>query len=442
MAITPDQDTMSDSNGAEGSKTVGFSDLSLELRDQIYRELLYQPIGYGAARRRRKFETSILRVNKQIHQEASRVLYEENAWVVFEIRSLSGWELDIPTDRYLIKTSGDILRRGRLAFGGNPSLRLRIQVCNLRLFEVKHYVIVPLEWVRDMTRCFVHGDISHYDVYPEHDEFAVHFHENLKHESRRRMAMEFLELIRGVRKAEVYGLPSPSLGASLAKRMRTPLKSIDELIDRTSMYIHRAELMLAQSDFYLAEELYNHGYDSSIWAFRPGSMTDVTPAKSKLFDSKLHESLEGSAVCSLRHGDSYHACRKLKDYILEDSEDYILYDSELSYSQKATGLYYYGLASLAAGSDNEALYGFVLALILSPGHEAADKEVDAFDERVTKGMSPKTVMASILSNKDVEDMERYRLCLNLDLVKPCRHRNASDGELSLWQKHDLMTNFD
>ena len=440
MAITPDQDTMPDSNGAEGSNTVDFSDLSLELREQIYRELLYQPIEYGAARRCHKFKTSILRVNKQIHQEASRVFYEENAWVVFEIRSLGGWELDIPTDRYLIETSGDILRRGRLAFGGDPSLRVRVQVCNLRLFEVIHYVIVPLEWVRNMTRCFVRGDISHYDVYPEHDEFAVHFHENLKHESRRRMAMEFLELIRGVRKAEVYGLPSPSLGASLAKRMRTPLKSIDEFIDRTSMYIHRAELMLAQGEFYLAEELYKHGYDSSVWAFRPGSITDVTPAKSKLFNSKLHESLEGSAVCSLRHGYSYHACRKLKDYILESSGDHILENNDLSYSQKATGFYYYGLASFAAGFDNKALFGFMGALILIPGHEAADREVDALEERVTKGMSPKALMASLRG--DANSMERYRICSNLDLIKPCRHRNASIGELSLWQKHDITTNFD
>ena len=36
-------------NGVEGSNTIGFLDLSLEIRDQVYRELLFQPIGYGAA---------------------------------------------------------------------------------------------------------------------------------------------------------------------------------------------------------------------------------------------------------------------------------------------------------------------------------------------------------------------------------------------------------
>ena len=423
-------------NGAEASRTVGFLDLSRELRDQIYRELLFQPIGYGAARQRHKFETSILRVNKQIHKEASRVLYEENAWVVFEIRSPGGRILDIPSERYLITTSRDISRNGRLAFGGNPSLRVRVQHCTIRFYNILHYVIVPLEWVRDMTRVFVRGDKLYHPEFLEDDEFAVHFHENQKHESRQQMAMEFLEIIRGVRKAKIYGLTSPSLGASLAKHMMTPIKSIDELIDRTSVYMRRAELMLAQGQVYLAEELYNQGYDSSIWAAAAGRtfMTNVSPRRSRILSSKLCESLEGSAVCSLRHGNSRPACIKLKDYILENSD--------LPISQKATGFYYYGLASVAAGFDNEALFGFMLALILIPGREAAEKEVDALDERVTRGMSPQVVMASILSNRDAKGMERYRICSNLDLVKPCRHRNARDGELSLQQQREILVNFD
>ena len=425
---------MSYANGVEAPKTVGFLDLSRELRDQIYRELLYQPIGYGAARRRHKFETSILRVNKQIHKEASRVLYEENAWVVFEIRWV-GLVLNVPSERYLITTSRDIERNGRLAFGGDPTLRVRVQHCEIRSHKILYYVIVPLEWVRDMTRVFVRGDISYYPEFLEDDEFAVHFHENQKHESRQKMAMEFLDIIRGVRKAKIYGLTSPSLGASLAKHMMTPIKSIDELIDRTSVHNRRAELMLAQGQVYLAEELYNQGYNSSIWAAAADRtfMTNVSPSKSGILRSKLCESLEGSAVCSLRHGSSRRACIKLKDYIIENSD--------LPDSQKAAGFYYHGLASVAAGFDNEALFGFMRVLILIPGYEAVDEEVDALEERVTKGMSPQDVRASIPANADMKDLERYWTCGNLDLVKPCRHRNASDGELSPLQKDRMILDF-
>ena len=426
---------MPHANGAEASKTVGFLDLSRELRDQIYRELLFQPIGYGAARRRHKFETSILRVNKQIHKEASRVLYEENAWVVFESRSPGGSILDLPSERYPITISRNISRNGRLAFGGNPSLRVRVQFCQNRFFEILHYVIIPLEWVRDMTRVFVRGDISYHPEYLEDDEFAVHFHQNQKHESRQKMAMEFLEIIRGVRKAKIYGLTSPSLGASLAKHMMTPIKSIDELIDRTSVFIRRAELMFAQDQLHLAEELYNQGYDSSTWAAATDRtfMTNVSPRKSRILRSKLCESLEGSAVCSLRHGNSRPACTKLMEYILDNSD--------LPDSQKARGFHYYGLAMVAAGNDRRALFGFMRVLILIPGHEAVDNEVDALEERVKKGMSTEDVWALIPTNAVPKDFERYWTCGSLDLVKPCRHKNASDGKLPQLQTDKMILDF-
>ena len=414
-------------NGAEGSKTVGFLDFPRELRDQIYRELLFQPIGYGAARRRHKFETTILRVNKQIHREGSKVLYEENAWVVFEIRSPGRLTLALPTDRDIITTSRDISRYGRLAFGGIPSLRVRVQECHFRDHKILDYVIIPLEWVGVTTRIFIPRDCSH------NLEFAVHFHENQKHESRQRMAMEFLEILRGVRKAKITGLTSPSLGARLAEHMMTPIKSIDELIDRTSEYIRRAELMLAQGQFYLAEELYNQGYDNSVWATGSRFIANVTPTKTKIFSSKLCESLEGGTICCLRHRKSHSTCIKLKYYIMNNSD--------LPDSRKATGLYYYGLASAAAGYENEALFGFMHLLILIPGYEAVDKEVDALEERVTKGMSPNAVEALMLASWDTCDREKSRICWNLDHIKPCRHRKASDGGLLPHQKDRMLEKF-
>ena len=414
-------------NGADGSKTVGFLDLSRELRDQIYRELLFQPIGYAAARRRHKFEIAILRVNKQIHREGSRVLYAENAWAVFEMRWPSS-TLNLPTDRGLITTTRDISRYGRLPFGGNPSLRVRVQECDFRYHKTMYYVIAPLEWVGDMTVLFIPGDSSQYL------EFAVHFHEYQKQESRQRMAIEFMEVIRGVRKAKITGLSSPSLGARLAEHMLTPIKSIDELIDRTSEYIRRAELMLAQGQVFLAEELYNQGYDNSVWATGSSSIVNVTPTKNRDFSSKLCESLEGGAVCCLRHRRSHSSCIKLRDYIRKNSN--------LPDSQKARGLYYYGLASAAQGYENEALLGFMLVLMLIPGYEAVDKEIDALEERVTKGMSPNAVRALMLASWDTKDRERSRICWNLDLVKPCRHKNASDGELSFQQKKRMIAYFE
>ncbi len=404
---------------AGSPKTVGILDLSRELRDKIYRELLIRPTDHAAATRRHKFETSVLRVNKQIHREASKVLYEENAWVVFEMRC-HGLTRDLTTDRDLIMF---IRVSGELPFGGDPSLRVCVQDHDLRDRETRDFVIVPLEWVGDLTEAFIQGDKTH------KFEFAVHYTESMKHESRQRMTMEFLEIIRGVRKANITGLTPPSLGAQLAEHMMTPMKSIDELIDRTSEYMRRAELMLAQGQFYLAEELYNHGYNNSIWA--TGSrflerLPDYSHTKIRILDSKLCESLAGSAVCCIRHGDSRAACSILKSYILGNTD--------LPESQRATGFYYHGLALVAEGVENEALFAFTQALILHPGYEAVDSEIDALEERVTKGMSIKVAKALILEN--VISLEQFRICWNLDLVEPSRHRNAGDQELS--QQQDQM----
>ena len=420
---------MPDVSGAENPKTIGFLDLSLELRDQIYRELLFQPIGYGAARRRHKFETSILRVNKHIHEEASRVLYEENAWVIFDIQ-ISGMMqiLEPPTSHYLFSTERDTSRCGMLPFGGVPSLRVRVREKNHHLQWLVGYVIIPLEWVGDMTEHFILGQKTSHDL-----KFSVQFHKNQKRESRQRMAIEFLEVIRGVRSAYVSGLNPPWLGVQVARQMKTPLTSIDELIDRTSAYIRRAELMLAQGQVHHAQELYDQGYENSNRAILSKFLANERYAKRRTFRSKLCESLEGSAVCSLRHGKSYRACIKLKDYVRRTGN--------VPDSQRVTGFYYYGLASVAAGFDNEALYGFMLALMLVPGYEAADKEVDVLEERVTKGMSPELVVASTHSNGDAKDLERRRICWNLDVLKPLRHRYTSDGELSMPQKRTIIANF-
>lgn len=412
---------MSDADGAEGPKTVDFLDLSLEVRDQIYRELLFQPIGYGAARRRHKFETSILRVNKQIHQEASRVLYEENVWVVFEMHSIGKVDRCVVSHDYLTYISRQV-SAGRLHFGGIPSLRVRMQDDRSRRYKYKHieYVIIPLEWVRDMTKVFVRNNIRNWSWELGSAEFTIHLRETQKHESRRRMAMEFLECIRGVRKAKIHGLPSP-LNFSFAKHMRTPLNPIDEVIDLASMYIRHAKLVRAQGQFGHAEELYEQAYNCSIWATWRAFIAEANPTKSKIFKDQLYESLAGSAFCSSKNGGSERACNRLKEYIKKNSE--------LSDVQQATGFYYYGLASVAAGFGNRALWGFMRALVLVPGYEGVDKEVDAIEDRVGEG-----------GYGDCYD--RLRISRNLEQMRPHRHQNAGNGELTQEQKNKVIREFE
>lgn len=68
----------------KGSRAFSILNLPRELRDEIYRELLLADkirstnIITGKA----TFEPVILRVNKQLHEEGSRILYYENKWLI------------------------------------------------------------------------------------------------------------------------------------------------------------------------------------------------------------------------------------------------------------------------------------------------------------------------------------------------------------------------
>ena len=413
--------TMSVANGADDPKTVGFLDLPTEVRDQIYRELLLQPIGYGAARQCREFETSILRANKQIHREASEVLYEENAWVIFEMRTRSKIERLIK-DHYSIAISRGNALSGKLPFGGIPTLRVYLEEPRCRDSETLRYVVLPLEWVGHTTNAFVRGE------YSGGLEMAVHFHTQRQHESRQRMVVEFLETLREIREVVVTGLNPPFLGRYLAEEMMTAIASTDELIDQTSEYIRRADLALAQGQVYRAEELYDQGsrnpvgyFESRFYEVSHEAAYEATPTQIEVFDSKTCECLEGVAVCSLRHGDSLSACTKLRMYLLTKHT--------LSDSQKARGFYYHGLAAVAAGLDHQALFSFLMALALVPGYEAVDKEVDALEGRVFKIKGCSKSKALIVKE------------VNLELIRPLRHKNAGDTKPSREERGNLALQF-
>lgn len=58
--------------------------------------------------------------------------------------------------------------------------------------------------------------------------------------------------------------------------------------------------------------------------------------------------------------------------------------THLPETQSATALYYKGLIFLAQNDNNRALYCFLRALILHPGNEAVDHELDQLGERLDR----------------------------------------------------------
>jgi len=66
-----------------------FSNLPAEIRNRIYRLVLFSKPGYRAANGRRKSRTSILATNKKTHQEAAYILYSSLSFRVFPLQDFT-----------------------------------------------------------------------------------------------------------------------------------------------------------------------------------------------------------------------------------------------------------------------------------------------------------------------------------------------------------------
>jgi hypothetical protein len=83
----------------------GFSKIPLEIREEIYRMLLTTPycMFVDSARQCLRFclHTAILRVNKQVSAESTRILYEENQFIILKVSLNSFFPQEIPAFNHL-----------------------------------------------------------------------------------------------------------------------------------------------------------------------------------------------------------------------------------------------------------------------------------------------------------------------------------------------------
>ncbi|KAI9725083.1 MAG: hypothetical protein M1812_000359 [Candelaria pacifica] len=87
------------------SKTFAFLSLPPELRNKVYRLLLVSTKTFTVGLRFGSFDTSLLCVNKQIHEEASGIFYEENTFRIPQSLFISCATLDQLRDLYRLPAS-------------------------------------------------------------------------------------------------------------------------------------------------------------------------------------------------------------------------------------------------------------------------------------------------------------------------------------------------
>lgn len=239
----------------------GVLSIPLEIRNQIYRELLLD-IEYHDGRRK-KIYPGILRASSRIYSEASRVLYHENCWVM--IRSnyrIEAYDLD-KGGQHARYVQSDVSNGLRNSFRGNASLRIDARLFGHDVQDMSTTIIVPLHFADQYFRSFT-SESTH--SWAHRIELTIRFEDSLlSREERQRDILFYLQEIRGVKKATVEGLPGP-LSVDLTQLMTTPIQHRSEYYERILVYQSIAEKAFQSGRYADARDLYMRGLGYVRWA--------------------------------------------------------------------------------------------------------------------------------------------------------------------------------
>jgi len=403
----------------KGPKAFRILSLPRELRNMIYRKLLL-PERADPYRKTYKIEPDILRVNKQMHREASEILYREISWVMFNTNYHAFVKNLKALDYNMIAVKHDNPLR-TFPFGGTPALQADLTVGHISGSEAQDIIIVPLFDAQRICKAFTSVNA------PMELEFNIRLDTSAQaRPDCQEVMLECLRDIRGIGHATVEGVNPPSLGTEIAVLMMKPFADTDELMARAIAYQRRGERAVDLGRFFYAAEIYLDGFNFIRWAITSfGRHRPCTPANAAGFRNlanKKQELITEYAFCHIKQGSPASACCAFESMVLLNAR----MDDDLPKVQKAKSWYYYGLALVAVGAENRALNAFIHALVLRPGYEAADQEVDALEERIGR-------------RTDLEDL---RICRDwVNSAKPFRHQKTTGPELSWEEKIRLLTGF-
>ena len=337
-----------------GPSSSAFLYLPRELRDQIYRELLLQELVWDEQSGRFNIQTSILRVSTQIKNEASRILYKENCWVLFETNYNGRCVADfVPNDRSTLGQHCQPLVSSKhlASFPQDPFLRVRVMK-GCSMINLAYFLTTP-EGLRGICKFFTSQDSRLV-------ELTLHF--NTAGRLREQLlssAFEAFHEARGIGTASVFGLAAFSKGHQLAKFMKTRIKNLEELSAQASIFESRGDHSMQIKDFRTALREYSLGQDYATWihgyladmryndmiAFTGDSMFD--PAEKELFF------MNAKVLCLLNCGQTVKASTTL----LQCFDCRTIFGSEAG-----KAIFYGGLIALDKGNTIGAIHVFIMAL--------------------------------------------------------------------------------
>lgn len=385
MCATPSVDA-----GQHGTHYFRILDLPRELRDRVYRELLITEKARVKGQQGYSLTPSILRVNKQVHVETSRVLYEENTWIHIiskgEEPKFEGHQSEM-----------SILSLGQLfTFPGNYVLEVNVVTeSHSRAPKLTHR-IAPISHFRLI--CLSLMNIEHLDRVRFQLDFHIYQVAEVRRNQIRQLLLESLGIMRRVGRVVVRGILPYPVRSELVSLMESDHLHIDEIFSRMRILQDQGATEVALGRLPLATQFYYYAsdYPPDLRDEEHGEidewLTDLDGADTaRIGDIETRRlSIHLQYMwCLIQSGPGKNRLRAAPyepgeygaEFAFGMLENVVKYDDQ-SEDDIVTAKYYMGLAKVAMGQDLEAVACFGRTLEAEPGHDGANKELDTMLARI------------------------------------------------------------
>lgn len=361
-----------------------------------------------------RLELSILRVNQILYKEASETLYEENPLVCVTI------------EPSLLEHIRDVSVNWRLGFPGDKPVSMSsygravpVAVANMNLQRLPHNgcgidgrpLLVSLFAMPRLCRILTdYKSIGEVEICVRLTVLEAGNVKRAWHES----LLNCFEEARGFGNVRIFDAQGDNSHVELETLMKSPFKSLWDLVDRASTYYDRA--LRKQNLGRLFEALcdYKDGHDFITWFLSSKSC----PTK-RLEDEENNK--KARLECSTKIGFSCaFLCIKFGDLglalklITWTMDKYFQNEDALVETQ---AWFLYGLRDLAVDAGNGAIYCFLQTLWKQPGHTGADEAIDEMETRLRSYSDTNWKNSTILHNIE-------------NVLQPFRHQAPGSAVMS------------
>lgn len=380
---------MDSSEAGKVQKRVGLLEMPAELRLGIYRHLLrVDYIHEGLAQPQMKLDTAILGVCRQARSEASKVLYDENQWIIITgnwIRVQYGPRMQMCGLPVICTGAARHIQEVALRI----DMRLKRETGNTD--ALKTIALAYTEESLDELCRFFWLSALHNEV-----DITVSI---TQHSDRPRSVLQeqFLALfaqVRGVRKAVIEGASSRAQAEALQKVMEDGNWTWPQVMDRLTADKEEGNLLFKLGSYLKAEYSYLRAL-----GFMTDFMGHVMP-RYLLDQDVLRFSRFAAAVCDIYNNHSLAALKLGKFSCAVHSANNALPYPGISDKARARAHYRRGLGHAGLHEDIEAAKDFYYAHRLLPMDNVIKQQLESVESRIGKKMSEKMAPIATLTFND------------------------------------------